>query len=334
LPLSSDKRFDALVAGHVCLDIIPGLENGVEFQPGQLVEAGKASLSPGGAVSNVGTILSRVGVRTKMVAQIGDDPMGRLLEDLLRENAPLANREIALDPKESTSYTIVLNLSGQDRMFLHCPGANRSFRSSTVSDEALQSARLMHFGYPPLMEAIYAKDGRELADLFRRAKGFGVTTSLDMSLPDENSPSGQIDWPKLLSHVLPFVDYFLPSLDELAYMLDRPLFHVKHDPVELANRALGLGAKSVGIKLGDRGLYYLSGGGEEFWQPCFAVEVAGTTGSGDATIAGFLTGVLQGLGVAECLRLGCVVGACCCEKPDAVSGVRDLSQVLGRMGSG
>jgi len=43
--------------------------------------------------------------------------------------------------------------------------------------------------------------------------------------------------------------------------------------------------------------------GVELWAPCFKVAVAGTTGSGDATIAGFLAGLLRDLPAAQALTM-------------------------------
>src|SRR3990172_9091313 len=56
--------------------------------------------------------------------------------------------------------------------------------------DLLAEARLFHFGYPPLMKRMYEARGHELREIFRRAKGTGVTTSLDMALPDPSSPAG------------------------------------------------------------------------------------------------------------------------------------------------
>ena len=42
----------------------------------------------------------------------------------------------------------------------------------------------------------------------------------------------------------------------------------------------------------------------ELWAPCFQVEVVGTTGAGDATIAGFLCAFLRGRAPSSRLRLG------------------------------
>ena len=72
------------------------------------------------------------------------------------------------------------------------------------------------------MRRMYANGGSELASLMQRVKSAGLLTSLDMSYPDPNSEAGRINWSALLERTLPDVDVFLPSLDEILFMLDRP----------------------------------------------------------------------------------------------------------------
>ncbi len=111
-----------------------------------------------------------------------------------------------------------------------------------------------------------------------------------------------------------------------------------------------MGAKIVGLKLGSRGMYLRTGragchrdrsggpglsnpdawAGVELWAPCFKVDVAGTTGSGDATIAGFLAGLLRGLPVEEALTMAVAVGACKVEAVDALSGIRGWEEICRR----
>ncbi len=74
------------------------------------------------------------------------------------------------------------------------------------------------------MERLFLDDGEELAAIFERARARGVTTSLDMSLPDPESPSGRVDWDAVLRRVLPNVDLFLPSIEEVLYFLERDAF--------------------------------------------------------------------------------------------------------------
>ena len=243
-------------------------------------------------------------------------------------------------------------------MFLHAPGCNNTFVASDVTDEAISNAKLLHFGYPTLMEKMFEEDGRELVALFQRAKDLGATTSLDVSLPDLTGPAGHANWRTILTKVLPYTDLFLPSAEELLFMLDREAFldYLGKDiPVcefnRLSELAISLGAKVVAVKAGACGLYLKTSTelqdlgraepdnlsewqGREMWAPVFEVEVAGTTGAGDATIAGLLMGWLKSMSPTRAIRAATAVGACCCEKPDAVSGVRSWEETEQRMNEG
>ncbi|HLY29174.1 MAG TPA: carbohydrate kinase family protein, partial [Aggregatilineales bacterium] len=71
-----------------------------------------------------------------------------------------------------------------------------------------------------------------------------------------------------------------------------------------------------------------------YWQPAFQVEVAGTTGAGDAAYAGFLCALLNGATPDAALRLASAVGACCVEAVDATSGIRSREDIRTRLGAG
>jgi sugar/nucleoside kinase (ribokinase family) len=269
---------------------------------------------------------------------------------------------------ENSSYSIVISPPGVDRIFLHCTGANDTFRAADVQLAALAGARMFHFGYPPLMRSMYADDGAELAALLSSVKAQGLTVSLDLAKPDPASPAGRADWPAILRQALPHTDVFLPSFEEILYML-RPeqyrQLQQEHTTEELlsftdsgllcslATELLDMGAAVVGLKLGDHGLYLrttanrerLSSMGlcapigttidswldRELLAPCFEVQVVGTTGAGDCTIAGFLGGMLKGLRIEEVLVSAVGVGACNVEHADAVSGVRSWGDVQSRI---
>jgi len=331
---------EAIVAGHICLDIIPEMHGEVTFTPGKLIEAGAATISTGGAVSNTGITLTKLGIATKLIGRIGNDPFGRIVKEILEGHQAGLGQAMSVCEGAGTSYTLVVNLSGHDRMFIHAPGCNDLFDSNDLPIEELKGARLFHFGYPPLMAKMFADEGRELEKVFARAKEAGLITSLDTSLPDPKAPSGKADWREILERVLPYVDIFLPSSDELGYMLRMPSEGID-DCRAMAKVALQLGAKMVGIKAGGSGFYLRTSEGlgwlgkdweeRELWSPCFKVEVAGTTGSGDATIGGFLMALLRGFGPLESVSAATAVGACCCEAPDSVSGVQSWSATQTRI---
>jgi sugar/nucleoside kinase (ribokinase family) len=352
---------EAVVAGHLCLDIIPDLSSmapgqfDASFLPGRLTQSGPARLSTGGAVSNTGIALHHLGIETRLIARTGKDILGYALQQCVEQQGKgLADGLISRE-ESATSYSVVISPPDVDRRFLHHPGANDDFLAGDVSDDALNGARLLHFGYPPLMASMYANDGAELRSLMERAKTRGLTTSLDMAFPDPDSSAGHADWQSILRNVLPYVDVFVPSFDEISFMLWKKTGTAlsKAALIELSDTLLGMGAKLVLLKLGSRGLFLraasrdnLKAMGTAFrgnvdhwadfcaWLPCYKVDVAGTTGAGDVTVAGFLSAILRDLSPMEAMKAALAVGACCVEATDAISGIRGWDETIQRISTG
>ena len=362
MPGIDQKRI--VVCGHVCLDIIPAfppVEGGLDyFRPGRLSIVDAAVAATGGTVSNVGLSLDKLGLPVRLVGKVGSDPFGSIVTGRFAQTNPALARDISATKGEVTSYTVVICPPGVDRILFHCPGANDTFTDADVADGVFEDASLFHFGYPPLMKQIWSDGGARLERIFSRARARGALTSLDMALPDPSSPAGRIDWPAFLSRVLPRVDMFLPSVEEFLYMADRSSFNgfaarggseaIVRDislteVSRLADIALSLGVSALLVKMGDRGAYLRTGragvrghpGWEnrELYTPVFKVpSISGTTGSGDATIAGFLASVFKGTGPEEALTMAVAVGACCVEAPDATSGVRPWDETTARVRKG
>ncbi|MFH0795430.1 MAG: carbohydrate kinase family protein [Candidatus Omnitrophota bacterium] len=358
--LVAERDSDVAAAGHICLDIIPKFPGSggkrIEelFKPGKLVNVEEAAISTGGPVSNTGLALHRLGARVEFMGKVGDDDFGRIVLEKLSDHAAAEGMRIARG--ENTSYTIVVAPPGIDRVFLHNPGANNTFGYEDINFDIVGKAKIFHLGYPPLMRRLYENDGDQLARIYKKARELGVVTSLDVSLPDPDSPSGKVDWRTVLEKVLPYVDIFFPSAEEMLYMLEKEEFLRKlksaegkdllsrfegEDLTRLSGKMLGLGARIAGIKCGYRGFYVrtavreelsliCSGGfpdldnwaGRELWEPSYHVsEIASATGSGDSAIAGFLAAYLKGKTIEMSLKYACTVGAQNVRVLDAVSGI-------------
>jgi D-glycero-alpha-D-manno-heptose-7-phosphate kinase len=368
-----ERLRSAVVAGHLCLDIIPQFDPNVffdfktQFQPGSLTRVGPAIFSTGGAVSNTGLVLHKLGIPTTLVGKIGADYYGQAVQQILLRHGDNLTRGISIDACSATSYTVVINPPGIDRLFLHCPGPNDTFSSQDIPLDQIAETDLFHFGYPPMMKRIYRDSGAELVEIFQRAKETGVTTSLDMCMPDLTGDSGQVDWVAVLKASLPEVDIFLPSLDELLFMLDPTTYEhfqatigiramLLENPsllTRLGDQLLEMGAKIILLKLGDCGAYLRTAdarklskmgraqpanlpcwSNRELWAPCFRVKVVGTTGSGDSTIAGFLGALLRGLSPEQALTSAVAAGACNVEAADALTGVPTWKEIQERIAGG
>lgn len=320
-----DKKI--IVAGHVSLDITPVFpsENSYMnvadcFLPGTLINVEGAVISPGGVVSNTGLALRKMGADVSLIGKTGNDNFGRTLRGLYADKG--ADGLLCCDGA-TTSFTMILAAPGIDRIFLYCPGANDTFVSDDISDEALEGAALFHFGYPPLMRSMYEDGGAELVRLFRRIKEKGILTSLDMAAVDPNGDCAKTDWRRVLEDVLPYVDYFEPSLEEILCMLGPDCRTAE----QAAEECFALGAKTVLIKCGADGLYYRSAGCRGH-QSAFEVPfVASATGAGDTCIAAFLYSILDGRSVTESVRYAAAQGACCVTAYDTVSGLKTMDEL-------
>ncbi len=366
----SANSIDLIAAGHICLDITPEILQHVSerpltqlLRPGSLNVVGPAAVSTGGAVANVGLAAKRLGLDVALMGKCGDDLLGDALLAALRRHSSRCAAGMRKAPGEHTSYSVVLAAPGADRIFFHCPGANDTFSAADVDLELVAKARMFYFGYPPLMARMYSGGGDELAELLGGVKDRGVTTALDVALPDPAGDAGQADWPAILAAALPHVDIFAPSVEELTFMLDRRRYEqlaAEGDILdrltcellrELARHCLELGAGIVMIKCGRHGLYVRGGppariaatgtaapdpsgwADREVFAPSYRVErVVSATGAGDSAVAGFLAALLRGADLPVAADYACAAGAQNVQAVDAVSGIRTWEETTALLG--
>ncbi|MBR3644628.1 MAG: carbohydrate kinase family protein, partial [Parasporobacterium sp.] len=250
----------------------------------------------------------------------------------------------------------------------HNPGANNTFCGGDIPDAVLSDAVFFHFGYPTLMKKMYENEGAELEAMFKRVSSMGIATGLDLTAVDPGTPAGKADWKKILARVLPYVDFFVPSFEELCFMLDRERYgrlasagrdmtenlDIRAEVVPLADQLFAMGCKIVLIKCGTSGLYYRTAdlstvgkvgsrlgldtdvwAGREGIQPCFRADIVRSgAGAGDTCIAAYLTAVLSGKGPEACAALAAAEGACCVTTYDALSGLKPLEELEKRIRAG
>lgn len=363
-----------IVAGHICLDITPVFpvrkEEKIEelLKPGKLLQMEKADVHLGGAVANTGLGLKILGADVKLMGKIGEDDFGKIVLDQLKEYH--AEEGTLIAQNESTSYSIVLAVPGIDRIFLHHSGANDTYTLNDIPKEALKEAVLFHFGYPPVMKRIYENDGEELVNLLKYMKEQGIATSLDMASVDPASEAGKADWKYILQRTLPYVDFFVPSVEELCYMLDRDRFakwqekaagrdvtkilDIEKDVRPLAEQCFEYGAKVLLIKCGTSGLYYRTADRkrlekigknveldiakwekkEGFEKSYIPEKVLSGTGAGDTCIAAFLKAVLDRYPIEKSVQMAAATGASCVEAYDALSGLKSFEELEKKIEAG
>ncbi|MAX27813.1 MAG: carbohydrate kinase family protein [Phycisphaeraceae bacterium] len=329
-----NQQQSIIVAGHICLDLTPRFPESAlsTLIPGSLVRVDQMHCSVGGAVANTGLALHQLGVKTRLMGRISDDLFGKEVKRILSGYDPALTCDMIQVAGESTSYSVVVAPPGVDRLFLHCPGCNDLFEADDIILPKDQQVKLLHFGYPPVMRSVYRDDGQQLVSLFHKAHAAGIATSLDMCSVDPTSEAGGIDWQRWLANVLPHVDIFVPSLDELLFMLG-----ISDQPVSLellqsvGKQILDSGVGVLMLKLGEQGVYLQTAQqihavfDAQSWSevslhcPCYSVDVVSTNGAGDYTIAGFLAAILAGQTPSQALHSAVGVGAWHVQSPDELA---------------
>jgi len=353
------------VAGHTCLDIIPGWSNGgIDLLiPGHTIDVDKVKLSAGGVVPNTGLALKKLGIPVSLFGKLGNDSFGEIIYDILNEKDSNLTNQLIISSDEKTSYTIVLSPPDTDRIFLHYSGTNDTFNSNDVNYNYLKECDIFHFGYPPLMKNMYLNNGKDLISIFKKAKSYDLITSLDLAMPDQKLQVESINWNKILSETMNNVDIFMPSFDEFLYIMDKRLYdkvfiyNEKNVTINMINtfaeKALNWGAKIVLIKLGEKGIYLKSRSLKSnenqllsnyinintwsdvhLYSPNFNVNVVGTNGAGDSAVAGFLASIINNNSPENALTLAAATGACSVEGKDASGGIKNMQIIQNRISSG
>jgi sugar/nucleoside kinase (ribokinase family) len=294
---------DVLCAGIIVADHV---SSPISHLPaaGELVLADQLLLTIGGCAANVAVDLVKLGVGAAVVGRVGDDVFGRVVADMLRQRQVDVSC-LSVTAGADTSQTMIVNVKGEDRRFIHTFGANSRFRAADIPAERLARCRVLYLGGYLLMHEVRPE---ELAAVFAAARRGGARTVLDVVTP------GPGDYLPQLEPLLPQVDVFLPNDHE------GRLITGEKDPVRQAELFHQLGARTAIVTMGERGSVVV---GEEgrLRAECFRVPFVDGSGGGDAFAAGYILGLLQGLDGAGCLRTASAVGASCVRAVGTTTGV-------------
>ncbi|MBS1167104.1 MAG: PfkB domain protein [Proteobacteria bacterium] len=303
-------KFDAIFIGLTILD--------VAGRPVETIPAGggvtfidEIHLNPAGTAAGALMNAAKLGLRTATSACLGQDEKADfILATYARLGIDL--RLIQRTDTAATSATMLTIRPNGERPALHCRGASDHLFVTEAEFDAVTDARFLHLGGTGLLAAM---DGGQSAKLLAHAKARGLVTTFDLIAPNPGTLA-------LLDDLLPHVDYFMPSIEEAAYLSG------ESDPEAAARFFIARGARAAVFKLGSEGSYTFTADGRSFRTPAFKVEVSDTTGCGDAYCGGFIAGLAKGLDLEEACRLGSATAALVATGLGSDAGVIDHDQVL------
>jgi len=279
-----------IVADHLCppLDHLP--------QAGELVVVDKLVLAVGGCAANAAINLARLGVPTRVVCKVGNDLFGPYVTSIL-EREGLDTSGVRVDPDDDTSQTLIVNVQGQDRRFIHTFGANKSMsvKDLRASIDPARPPAVFYLGGYLIMPGL---DPDELGDFLAWLGKLGVHRVIDVATPGPN------DYLPMLKPVLPHIDAFLPNDDEASLILG------SGSPLEHARAFHAMGARLVVITRGGKGAVVV-GSGVSMEMGAYPVDFVDGSGGGDAFDAGYIAGIFDGGTLVECLSRAAAQGASC-----------------------
>ncbi|CAK9883849.1 MAG: putative sugar kinase YdjH [Candidatus Erwinia impunctatus] len=274
------RQFDAVFVGLTILDIAG--RPVVEIPPGGGVAfIEQIRLNPAGTAAGALVNAARLGIRTSTAACLGEDEKAEFILASYRRLGIDCSLITRTAEKETSATLLPIRPNGE-RPALHCRGASDALFVADSQFDQVLDCRFLHHGGTGLLAAM---DGGQSTRLLAAAKARGVTTSFDLIAPQQNTLA-------LLRPLLPYVDYFMPALEEAQMISGRKA------PADVVAFFLELGAGCCIFKQGAAGSrLYRSGVTRHF--PAYRVEVSDTTGCGDSYCGGFIAALARGLSEEE-----------------------------------
>ncbi|MER6158205.1 sugar kinase [Streptomyces sp. NPDC001868] len=257
---------------------------------GALRLGGSLGLSVAGAESNVAIGLARLGHRVRWAGRVGADELGALVLRTLRAEGIDTDFAVSDDTGRPTGLLLTEpRLGTLTRVSYYRTGSAGSAVSAADVLPALAcGTRVLHLtGITPALGPSAAEAALTAATTARAA---GITVCLDVN---HRSRLWTADRARsALRPLLAHTDLLIASEDELPLVLERPAAGES----EAVHAILSAGVHEVVVKRGAHGATGFTADGST---DCPAREVVAVdlVGAGDAFVAGYLSGLLDGADV-------------------------------------
>lgn len=272
--------------------------------PGKLELVNSITMHTGGCAVNAAIDLKKLGIDISICSLIGDDVFGNFVQDsLFAQGVDITG--LKRTSKLATSSSVVLGLESGERSFLHNIGANGLFGLDDIDWDVIEASDLVFVAGALVMTTF---DGEQTKLFLKKAKELGKTTVLDTVWDSTGA------WMDKIECCLPYVDYFMPSIEEAKMMSQYTTLK------EIAEDFIDKGAKYIIIKCGEDGCYanYQE---KEYYCSAYNVDVVDTNGAGDSFVAGFMAALVEDLVIDQALEFACAVGGYCVGKLGASTGI-------------
>ncbi len=275
--------------------------------PGEKLRMTGFSRQGGGQVATALVALSRWGLRTMYVGNVGEDEHGRISLSLLRDEGIDVSRARTISGAASQFAVILVQEDSGERTILWERDARIRIRPEEIPREEIRRARAV---------LVDGHDVPASIESARAARGAGVPVVLDA----EKIQEGTEELLSLCDHIVAassFLERFFPGADPARGVRE---IHRRFSP------------RTATVTLGANGAVGFDGEISVRAQGV-RVEAADTTGAGDVFHAGFLFALLGGKPFPEILSFSNAAAALSCREVGGRAGipaVLEIERILSR----
>jgi 2-dehydro-3-deoxygluconokinase len=266
---------------------------------GRLRDMTSLRLSIGGSESNVAICASRLGRPAAWIGRVGDDEFGQLVLATLRREGIDVSAAI-VDPGASTAIMIKERRTAEVyRVAYYRAGyAGSRLCPGDLDEELIGSARVLHVTGITLGLSATARAAAYAA--VEIARGRGTLVSFDFNY--RAALWGPSEAARELRDMARRADVVFAGDSELA------LIDGAASALEVARERAGGGERELVVMQGARGATCMAGD-SVYQQDAFPVRQTDLVGAGDAFVAGYLVGLLEGADAPARLQQACAAGA-------------------------
>ena len=296
---------------HVKLD---EKENRLIFGFGEKINLDKYVMDTGGNATNTGVGVSRLGFKTGLMAEIGNDEFSeKIFNRLKEENIDASN--IIKSQKEKTSFSVVLNYNGERTIFVEHIQREHKFIFENIETKMVYLTSLGNFW----------------EEAYEKTLNFVKNKNLILAF---NPGTAQIEKrDKLVIDLIERSDYLFVNKEEAEELLyGKELGMTSSSNTSVIKKLLfglkSLAAKNVIITDSVNGSYLQTNNDKTFHLGIVEVKVIEKTGAGDAYTAGFLGAVLNGESYENAMLWGAVNSSSVIQKIGAEEGLLKKEELL------
>ncbi|NWG15066.1 MAG: histidine kinase [Chloroflexi bacterium] len=243
-------------------------------------EAFSFQKAPGGAPANVAVAVSRLGHESVFLGQVGNDPFGHFLADVLEaEGVDVAGLRFSEQARTALAFVSLTAEGERSFVFYRHPSADMLMRPEDVAVNMIAGRKIFHHGSITLISE--PSRSATLAAV-KAAQDAGLMISYDPNLRMSLWPDAEAARAGMLAglehaHILKISD------DELEFLTGG------RDVTPLWRPQMQL----IALTFGAKGATAYPRGGQPVHVPGFSVRSLDTTGAGDGFVAGLLVSLLE-----------------------------------------